>query len=166
VGGAFLEEFIYDDEGQLLTGSFMDFLLPTADVVPTMHHEDLMRSPSPLNPLGVKGTGEAGVAGTGAALANAVADALGRGFGDHVNQLPMTPQRVWTWAGLDVATTRSAGAADARTPSRAAVTEDLKCNPHLSNSSHPRRSTKRWACWRNTAWTARSSPAARPWGRS
>ncbi|TAN12416.1 MAG: xanthine dehydrogenase family protein molybdopterin-binding subunit [Burkholderiaceae bacterium] len=126
VGGAFLEEFIYDDEGQLLTGSFMDFLLPTADVVPTMHHEDLKRSPSPLNPLGVKGTGEAGVAGTGAALANAVADALGRGFGDHVNQLPMTPQRVWTWAGLDGATPRGAGAADARTPLRAAVAEDMK----------------------------------------
>ncbi|MCK9514659.1 MAG: xanthine dehydrogenase family protein molybdopterin-binding subunit [Ottowia sp.] len=101
VGGAFFEEFIYDEDGQLLTGSFMDFLLPTADVVPSMQHRDLQLSPSPLNPLGVKGAGEAGVAGTGAALANAVADALGKTWGDQVNQLPMTPQRVWAWAGLD-----------------------------------------------------------------
>lgn len=99
VGGAFLEEFAYDEDGQLLNGSFMDFLLPTADVVPAIHHHNLQRSPSPLNPLGVKGAGEAGVAGTGAALANAVADALGKGSSERVNQLPMTPQRVWTWAG-------------------------------------------------------------------
>jgi carbon-monoxide dehydrogenase large subunit/6-hydroxypseudooxynicotine dehydrogenase subunit gamma len=126
VGGAFFEEFVYDEDGQLLTGSFMDFLLPTADVVPALHHHDLKRSPSPLNPLGVKGTGEAGVAGTGAALANAVADALGKGFGDHVDRLPMTPQRVWEWAGQGAAVATEPAAANGRSESRAAIAEDMK----------------------------------------
>jgi len=97
LGGALFEEFIYDQEGQFLTGSFMDFLIPTADVVAPVTHLNLDRSPSPLNPLGVKGAGEAGVSGVGAAIANAVADALGVPGNACVDQLPMTPQRVWGW---------------------------------------------------------------------
>ncbi|MFA7438068.1 xanthine dehydrogenase family protein molybdopterin-binding subunit [Castellaniella sp.] len=96
IGGALLEEFFYDDSGQLMTGSFMDYLLPVADDVGQLHHVNVDRSPSPLNPLGVKGVGELGVVGTGAAIANAVADALADS-GDRVDHIPMSPQRIWGW---------------------------------------------------------------------
>ncbi|MGH7077096.1 MAG: xanthine dehydrogenase family protein molybdopterin-binding subunit [Acetobacteraceae bacterium] len=96
VGGALLEEFLYDRAGQLQSGSLADYLLPVADAMPAIEARDLGLSPSPLNPLGVKGAGEAGLVGVGAALANAVADALGRP--EIVDRLPMTPERVWRWA--------------------------------------------------------------------
>ncbi|MGH7057748.1 MAG: molybdopterin cofactor-binding domain-containing protein, partial [Acetobacteraceae bacterium] len=96
IGGALLEELTYESSGQLLAGSFVDYLLPTADGVPPIHHHDLGLSPSPLNPLGIKGAGEAGLVGVGAAIANAVADALGEAAA--VDRLPMTPERVWRWA--------------------------------------------------------------------
>ncbi len=96
IGGALLEAFVYDSAGQLQSGSLADYLLPVADFVPPISHHDLGRSPSPLNPLGVKGAGEAGLVGVGAALANAVADALG--LPAAVDRLPMTPERVWRWA--------------------------------------------------------------------
>ncbi|NIR60336.1 MAG: xanthine dehydrogenase family protein molybdopterin-binding subunit [Gammaproteobacteria bacterium] len=96
IGGALLEEFHYDGEGQLLSGSLMEYLLPTATDVPRITLERLERSPSPLNPLGLKGAGEIGIAGVGGAIANAVADALGPA-GARVNELPVTPERVWRW---------------------------------------------------------------------
>jgi len=96
VGGALLEAFHYDEEGQLLTGSLMEYLLPLTSDVPPITQERLERSPSPLNPLGVKGAGEVGVAGVGGAIANAVADALGAA-GAHVCALPITPEHVWRW---------------------------------------------------------------------
>ena len=93
LGGALLEELRYDDAGQLLTGTFMDYLLPGTADVPSIVHRDLGQSPSPRNPLGVKGAGEVGIAGVGAAIANAVADALGDA--DEVaDRLPLTPERV------------------------------------------------------------------------
>jgi len=98
LGGALLEEFVYDAGGQLLSGTFQDYLLPTATGVPPITHVCLGGTPSALNPLGVKGAGEIGIAGIGGALANAVADALGTA-GAHVDALPMTPQRVWEWIG-------------------------------------------------------------------
>jgi|TARA_B100001964_G_scaffold131974_1_gene145794 carbon-monoxide dehydrogenase large subunit len=96
LGGALLEAFEYDDGGQLLSGSFIDYLLPTAAEVPPLHLKQLQRSLSSLNPLGAKGAGECGIAGMGGAIANAVADALGEA-GHQVNTLPMTPERVWKW---------------------------------------------------------------------
>ncbi len=96
LGGALLEAFHYDEEGQLLTGSLMEYLLPTASDVPAITLERLDRSPSALNPLGVKGAGEVGIAGMGGAIANAVADALGAA-GARVCDLPITPERVWRW---------------------------------------------------------------------
>ena len=96
LGGALLEEFVYGESGQLLTTSFMDYLLPTTMEMPPVTEKRLERSPSPLNPLGIKGAGECGIAGVGAAIANAVADALGPS-GQHVDTLPLTPERVRHW---------------------------------------------------------------------
>lgn len=89
IGGALLEEFVYDSEGQLLTGSFMDYLLPTASDVPDIELLHL-HAPSPLNPLGLKGVGEGGCIAPPAAIANAVTDALSP-FGIEINATPIRP---------------------------------------------------------------------------
>jgi aerobic carbon-monoxide dehydrogenase large subunit len=92
LGGALLEEFNYDSEGQLLTGSFMDYMVPTACEIPDMHviHQ---HSPSPLNPLGVKGVGEGGPIAPPAVIANAVSDAL-RPLVVEFNRTPIKPQDI------------------------------------------------------------------------
>jgi CO/xanthine dehydrogenase Mo-binding subunit len=90
VGGALLEEFAYDAEGQPLAASFMDYLMPTAAEMPDVEIFVTEDAASPLNPLGVKGAGEGGTAAVGATLANAVSDALGV----EVTQLPLSPDRV------------------------------------------------------------------------
>lgn len=92
IGGALLEEFVYDDGGQPLATNFADYLLPTVHEVPKI--EILLRedAPSPLNPLGIKGAGEGGITGTGAAIAAAVDDALG-GHG-AIDELPISPARL------------------------------------------------------------------------
>ena len=92
IGGALLEEFNYDADGQLLAGSLMDYMLPTACDIPRMVliHQ---HSPSPLNPLGVKGVGEGGPIAPPAVIANGVCDAL-RPFGLEFNRLPITPQAI------------------------------------------------------------------------
>ncbi|MCZ6813563.1 MAG: xanthine dehydrogenase family protein molybdopterin-binding subunit, partial [Alphaproteobacteria bacterium] len=79
IGGALFEEFVYDEGGQPLATNFADYLLPTVHEVPKV--EILLRedAPSPLNPLGIKGAGEGGITGTGAAIAAAVDDAIGGG---------------------------------------------------------------------------------------
>jgi len=107
LGGALLEEFSYDSEGQLLAGSFMDYLLPSSMEVPPVEIVLTEDAPSPLNPLGVKGVGEGGTVGVGAALANAVCNALGGKV--EIKRLPLTPDRV-----LDaVKSARAAAAAHA-----------------------------------------------------
>lgn len=93
IGGALLEELVYDDNGQLLTTTFMDYLLPTANEVPFIETGHL-ETPSPLNPYGMKGVGEGGLTGSAAAVVNAVADALaplGVKITDHG---PFSPARV------------------------------------------------------------------------
>jgi len=92
VGGALAEEFVYDAHGQPLSGSLMDYALPAAKDVPVVVTEHL-ESPSPRNPLGVKGLGEGGTIGAPAAIANAVEDAL-RPYGAVVRRGPLTPQRI------------------------------------------------------------------------
>jgi CO/xanthine dehydrogenase Mo-binding subunit len=86
IGGAFYEKLAYDDEGQLMNASFMDFLIPYATEIPEveLHHTE---TPSPLNPLGVKGVGEAGTIPGPAVIANAVSDALGK----PVDKMPLSP---------------------------------------------------------------------------
>jgi carbon-monoxide dehydrogenase large subunit len=79
--------------GQLLTGTFMDYYMPRADCLPTLSLHD--RSiPSPSNPLGAKGAGEAGTTGAIPTIANAVMDALAP-LGIHKLDLPYTPHRIW-----------------------------------------------------------------------
>jgi aerobic carbon-monoxide dehydrogenase large subunit len=92
IGGALLERIHFDAEGQPLTTSFMDYLLPTVHELPriTLAHQ---HSPSPLNPFGVKGVGEGGPIAPPAAIANAVADAL-RPFKAEFNHTPVAPQDI------------------------------------------------------------------------
>jgi carbon-monoxide dehydrogenase large subunit len=93
IGNAIFEELAYDADGQLLTASLMDYLVPTAADIPTLHTEH-METPSPFTFNGVKGVGEAGTVGAYAAIPNAVADAL-RPWGIAVTELPLSPQRLW-----------------------------------------------------------------------
>ncbi|HEX6387554.1 MAG TPA: xanthine dehydrogenase family protein molybdopterin-binding subunit [Anaerolineae bacterium] len=99
IGNAFYEQIVYDDQGQLLSGSFMDYLLPTSHDVPRIEvgHEV---TESPLNPMGVKGAGEAGAIPTGALFAQAIEDALwDRGL--EILEIPLSPSRVWELAQGD-----------------------------------------------------------------
>jgi CO/xanthine dehydrogenase Mo-binding subunit len=90
VGGALYEKIVYDESGQLVNASFMDFLMPYASEVPTVETDHVV-SPSPLNPLGVKGIGEAGVIPGHAVIASAVEDA--EGF--RIDRMPISPSELW-----------------------------------------------------------------------
>jgi carbon-monoxide dehydrogenase large subunit len=94
LGGAMLENLVYDDEGQLLTGSLADYLLPTASNFPNLRAIVTDMFPSPINPLGAKGAGEGGIISAGGIMANAVANAL-RDFGVQPHELPLTPPKIW-----------------------------------------------------------------------
>jgi aerobic carbon-monoxide dehydrogenase large subunit len=93
IGNAWYEQLVYDDNGQLLTGSFMDFLLPTALDVPRVEvgHEE---TPSPLNDLGTKGAGEAGAIPVGALFAQALENALAVP-GLEIREIPLKSSRLW-----------------------------------------------------------------------
>jgi carbon-monoxide dehydrogenase large subunit len=94
IGGALLEELVYDEQGQLLTTTFMDYLLPTVMEMPDSTAVRILEeTPTPLNPLGVKGAGEGGSSGCGGAIANAVADALAP-LGVSITALPLSPDRL------------------------------------------------------------------------
>ncbi len=93
LGGAFLEELVYDEAGQLLCTSFMDYLLPSSMEMPPVEVHLFENDPSPLNPLGVKGGGEGGTAGVGGAMANAVSDAL-KPLGIQITDLPLSPNKL------------------------------------------------------------------------
>ena len=95
IGGALLEELAYDEDGQLLTATLLDYPLPSSTEIPPMESIVTEYSPSPLNPLGVKGAGEGGIVACGAALANAVSHALSS-LGVQVRNLPLTPDRIRT----------------------------------------------------------------------
>jgi CO/xanthine dehydrogenase Mo-binding subunit len=90
IGGALYERIVYDADGQLVNASFMDFLMPYASEVPEVE-TDHLTSPSPLNPLGVKGVGEAGVIPGHAVIASAVSDAEGI----RVDRMPISPAELW-----------------------------------------------------------------------
>ncbi|MFI4948639.1 MAG: xanthine dehydrogenase family protein molybdopterin-binding subunit [Alphaproteobacteria bacterium] len=93
IGQALCERTVYDEEGQLLTGSFMDYAMPRAEDAPYFVHE-FHPVPATTNPLGAKGCGEAGCAGALPSVMNALVDALGE-FGIRHIDMPATPERVW-----------------------------------------------------------------------
>lgn len=93
LGQSFVEEVVYGTDGQLLTSTFADYALLRAEQSPEIHSE-FLETPSPFNPLGAKGIGEAGSIATPAAIASAVLDAL-RPLGVRHLDLPFTPEKVW-----------------------------------------------------------------------
>src|SRR6476620_2631413 len=93
IGQALWEGAIYDDQGQLLSGSMMDYTVPRASRLPSLELDETV-TPSPVNPIGVKGVGEAGAIASTAAVANAVVDALSP-LGIRHLDMPYTPQTVW-----------------------------------------------------------------------
>jgi carbon-monoxide dehydrogenase large subunit len=93
VGQALWEQAIYDDDGQLLSGTMMDYALPKASRLPSFELDETV-TPSPVNPIGVKGVGEAGTIASTAAVANAVNDALAP-LGIRHLDMPFTPPKVW-----------------------------------------------------------------------
>ena len=93
IGEALLERLVYDDDGQLLTGSLMDYAVPRAADIPAVDIHKLV-TPSPANALGAKGVGEAGCIGVPAAIVNAVVDALSP-FGVTHLDMPLTSQKIW-----------------------------------------------------------------------
>jgi 2-furoyl-CoA dehydrogenase large subunit len=93
LGGALYEEMEYDDSGQPLAGTFMDYLVPTASEAPRIDIAHI-ESPSPLTTLGSKGLGESSSMTVPAVIANAVTDAL-KPLGVRITELPMTPSRLW-----------------------------------------------------------------------
>jgi carbon-monoxide dehydrogenase large subunit len=94
IGQALLENTVYDENGQLLTGSYMDYCMPRADDLPSFKVETVAGTPCTHNPLGVKGCGEAGAIGSPPAVINAIVDALKEYGVDHVD-MPATPEKIW-----------------------------------------------------------------------
>jgi carbon-monoxide dehydrogenase large subunit len=95
VAQALWEGVVYDTEsGQLVTGSLMDYAIPKADMLP-MYETDRTVTPTPVNPLGVKGAGETGTIAATPAVVNAVVDALASFGVDHIEVMPLTSERVW-----------------------------------------------------------------------
>jgi carbon-monoxide dehydrogenase large subunit len=94
LGGAFLEHMMYDAQGQFLTASLADYLMPTASDFPNIKAIVLENSPAPHNPLGAKGGGEGGIVPVGGVVANAVAAALAP-LGVEPLELPLSPYKIW-----------------------------------------------------------------------
>jgi carbon-monoxide dehydrogenase large subunit len=104
LGQALTENAVYDDSGQLITGSFMDYAMPRAHDMPVELREATHCVPATTNPLGVKGTGEAGTTAAIAAVMNAIANAVPNGAADHM-EMPATPARVWQACAAALAAT-------------------------------------------------------------
>jgi carbon-monoxide dehydrogenase large subunit len=97
LGQALYEHGIYDESGQLLTGEFMDYAVPKATMIPNVEMAST-ETPSPVNPLGVKGVGEAATIGCSPAVVNSVVDALSPLGVRHLD-MPLTPEKIWRAMG-------------------------------------------------------------------
>ena len=169
IGQALYERIHYDDDGQLVTGTFVDYALPSAADVPSFE-TDRTETPSPVNSLGVKGVGEAGTIAASPAIVNAVIDAL-RPLGVDFIDMPLSPQNVWATIqeakGRDVpqdpgkqgGSGTSTGAA-APAPDRPRRVREVGCDPRRVRLRRARaRSTRRWPRCATAARTRSSSPA-------
>jgi carbon-monoxide dehydrogenase large subunit len=94
LGSSLLEELVYNENGQLLTGTLADYMIPTANDFPRLKAVRLETRRCPNNPLGAKGAGEGGIIGVGGVISNAVASALAS-IGVQPRELPLSPPRVW-----------------------------------------------------------------------
>jgi aerobic carbon-monoxide dehydrogenase large subunit len=94
LGGVFLDHLVYDENGQFLTGTLADYLVPTATDFPVIRGESYGDKLAATNPLGIKGAGEGGIVGVAGAVANAVAAAV-RPLNAKITALPLSPPRVW-----------------------------------------------------------------------
>src|SRR6185295_1614511 len=94
LGGTFLEHFVYDESGQLLTTTFADYMMPGANDFPVIRAFLMEEEPSPINPLGAKGAGEGGIIPVGGVISNAVASALSS-LDVQPRELPLSPSRLW-----------------------------------------------------------------------
>lgn len=94
LGGTLLEHLVYDEDGQLLTGTLADYMLPTADDFPNISTTVIELKPAPHIPLGAKGAGEGEIIPIGGVIANAVANALAD-LGVEPYELPLSPPRIW-----------------------------------------------------------------------
>lgn len=128
LGGALFEHLRYDDAGQLLTTTLLDYHLPTCEVVPDIRISHI-ETPSPLTPLGTKGAGEAGAAGAPAAIHNAVNDALSQ-LGAEIWNQPITPEAVLTAIQHSEHSARAREGVDRLEPAKGAL-------DHTSESSAP-----------------------------
>ncbi|MGH9825256.1 MAG: xanthine dehydrogenase family protein molybdopterin-binding subunit, partial [Blastocatellia bacterium] len=93
IGQALYEQVVYDEQGQLITGTLMDYAIPKASMIPRLEL-DRTETPSPVNPLGVKGVGEAGTIGATPAVMGAIIDAL-KPFGIRHLDMPAQPEAIW-----------------------------------------------------------------------
>jgi carbon-monoxide dehydrogenase large subunit len=93
LGQALWEQAVYDDNGQLITGEYTDYVMPRAHMMPWIESGHT-ETPTPVNPLGVKGVGEAGTIGASPAMVNSVVDALSTLGVTHID-MPMTPEKIW-----------------------------------------------------------------------
>ncbi|MDP9171963.1 MAG: molybdopterin-dependent oxidoreductase, partial [Acidobacteriota bacterium] len=105
LGQALWEEAVYDDSGQLVTGEFMDYAMPRARMMPWIESAHTC-TPSPVNPLGVKGVGEAGTIGSTPAMVNSVVDALSPLGVRHID-MPLTPEKIWKLIAASTAGSKS-----------------------------------------------------------
>ncbi len=96
LGQALWEQAVYDDNGQLISGEFMDYAIPRATRIPWIESGHT-ETPSPVNPLGAKGIGEAGTIGCSPAVVNSVVDALSPLGVRHID-MPLTPEKIWRLA--------------------------------------------------------------------
>ena len=108
IAQAIYEEIVYDEDGQLITGSLMDYAIPKSEFLPQFEN-DRTETPSPLNPLGAKGIGELATIGSTPAMVNAVVDALSP-FGIVHMDMPMKPERIWM--AIEAARGQTSQAAD------------------------------------------------------
>ncbi len=94
IGGTIFEEIVYSDEGNLLSSTFMDYLIPTANEVPFQFELDKTVTPSPIVPGGFKGTGETGILRSPSAIAAAVENALAD-LSIKITEMPLKPENIW-----------------------------------------------------------------------